>query len=211
MLVRGLSPDRAIMQEKQMEYWLAESPWPGVILWIILYISDYYLTIYSARGFRKIGHFQFEGSYELTPQFQADVDALKPLSTRHIVLLILFSIVIFVLWWVIADDLPWLYNLYLGLFLLVEIAVHLRHLRNVFLIYQVQRNGGVEGQISYRKWFSYRVSAFEFYLIGGLFLIVAILAFSSFFLGGALVCFATGFKHGRLAEKTKAVAAAKQP
>jgi len=194
-----------------MEYWLAASPWPGVIFWIILYVSDYYLTIYSARGFRRIGHFQFEGSYELTPQFQADVDALKPISTRHITLLILYSILIFVLWRVIADDLPWLYNLYLGVFLLVEIAVHLRHLRNVFLIHQVQQNGGVEGQISYRKWFSYRVSAFEFYLIGGLFLIVAILAFSSFFLGGALVCFGTGFRHGRLAEKTKAVAAAKHP
>ncbi len=31
-----------------MEFWLSTSPIPGVILWIILYISDYYLTIYSA-------------------------------------------------------------------------------------------------------------------------------------------------------------------
>ena len=196
-----------------MEFWLARSLWPGLILWILLYISDYYLTIHAARGFRAIGHFQFEGSYELTPQFQKDVDALRPISARHIAMLVLCSTLIILLWWVIVKllSLPWLYNLYLGLFVLVEIAVHLRHLRNVFLIHQVQRNGGVEGQISYRKWFSYRISAFEFYLIGGLFLIVAILAFSSFFLGGALVCFATGFKHGRLAEKTKAVAAAKQP
>lgn len=188
-----------------MEYWLATSPWPGVLFWIILYISDYYLTIYSARGFRAIGHFQFEGSYELTPQFQKDVDALKPISARHIAMLVLCSLVIFVLWWVIADRLalPWLYNLYLGLFLLVEIAVHLRHLRNVFLVREVRRSGGVDGQISYRKWFSYRVSAFEFYLIGTLFLMVALLAFSSFFLGGALVCFGTGFKHGLLARKAK--------
>lgn len=195
-----------------MEYWLATSPWRGVVLWIILYISDYYLTIYSARGFREIGHFQFEGSYELTPQFQKDVDALKPVSARHIAMLVLCSIVILLLWWVIADLLarPWLYNLYLGLFLLVEVAVHLRHLRNVFLIREIRRHGGVEGQISYRKWFSYRVSAFEFYLIGMLFLIVTVLSFSSFFLGGALVCFGTGLKHGRLAKKAKATSAAQQ-
>ena len=189
-----------------MEYWLAASPLPGLILWAVLYISDYYLTIYSARGFREIRHFQFEGSYELTPQFQADVDALKRISARHIALLVLCSILIVTLWWVIVRLLasPWLYNLYLGLFLLVEVAVHLRHLRNVFLIREIRRHGGVEGQISYRKWFSYRVSAFEFYSIGTLFLMVAVLSFSSFFLGGALVCFGTGLKHSRLAKKAKA-------
>ena len=196
-----------------MEYWLATSPLPGLILWVILYISDYYLTIYSARGFREIGRFQFEGSYELTPQFQKDVDALKPVSARHIGLLVLCSILIVLLWWVIIRQLasPWLYNLYLGLFLLVEVAVHLRHLRNVFLIREIRRHGGVEGQISYRKWFSYRVSAFEFYLIGTLFLMVAILSFSSFFLGGALVCFGTGLKHSRLAKKAKAASVSHQP
>src|SRR6266498_1633515 len=67
-----------------MQYLLATSPWYGVILWIILYISDYYLTIYSARGFREIGHFQFEGSMELTPQFQNDVNNLRPVSKRHL-------------------------------------------------------------------------------------------------------------------------------
>jgi len=42
-----------------MEFWLSTSPVPGVILWVIPYISDYYLTIYSARGFREVGHFHF--------------------------------------------------------------------------------------------------------------------------------------------------------
>ena len=191
-----------------MEYWLATSPWPGVILWIILYTSDYYLTIYSARGFREIGHFQFEGSYELTPQFQGDVDALKPVSMRHITLLIVCSLLIFLLWWVIVNRLasPWLYNLYLGLFLLVEVAVHLRHLRNTYLVREIRKYGGVEGQISYRKWFSYRISAFDFYLVGSLFLIVAVLSFSSFFLGGTLVCLGTGLKHSLLARNAKKAA-----
>ena len=195
-----------------METWLATSPWPGAILWIILYTSDYYLTIYSARGFREIGHFQFEGSYELTPQFQKDVDALKPISKRHLGLLAVYSLLIFLLWWAIIRYLgsPRLYLLYLGVFLLVEVAVHLRHLRNVFLVREIRKNGGVEGQISYRKWLSYRVSSFEFNLIGVLFLIVAVLSFSTFFLGGALVCWGTGFKHGRLAKKAKAAAASQQ-
>ena len=188
-----------------MEYWLAASPIPGVILWIILYISDYALTIYSARGFREIGHFQFEGSFELTPQYQKDIDALRPVSKLHVTLLVLYSLLIVLIWLLTKRMLlfPWTYLLYLGMFLLLEVAVHLRHLRNVSLIREIRKNGGVEGQINYRKWFSYRISASEFYRYAGLFLIFAVLTYSPFFLGGAIMCFGTGFRHNRLAKKAK--------
>jgi hypothetical protein len=186
-----------------MEFWLATSPWYGVILWILLYISDYSLTLASARGFREIRHFQFEGSFELTPQFQKDVDALKPISRRHIILLVLISILILFLWWLTKHILffPWTYLFILGMFLLMEVAIHFRHLRNLFMIREVRRHGGVEGQISYRKWFSYRVSAFEFYMFAALFLIIAVLNYSPFFLGGALACLAIAINHSKLAKK----------
>ena len=181
-----------------------------MILWIILYISDYSLTIYSARGFREIGHFQFEGSFELTPQYQKDVDALKPVSKRHIILLALSSLLIVFIWWFTKRLLffPWTYLLYLGMFLLGEVAVHLRHLRNLSLIREIRKDGGVEGQIFYKKWFSYRISASEFYLYSVLFLIMAVLTYSPFFLGGAIMCYGTGFKHSRLAKKAKMTAQA---
>src|SRR5258706_12053001 len=134
-----------------MEYWLSISPRPGVVLWIILYISDYYLTIYSARGLKEIGHFQTEGSFELTPQYQKDIDALKLVSKLHVTLLVVYSLLLLVLWWVF-DSLfffPWLYRFYLGMFLLLEIAVHIRHLRNVFIVREVKKNGGVDGQVTY--------------------------------------------------------------
>ena len=188
-----------------MENWLATSPWPGVILWIILYTSDYYFTLYSARGFREIGHFQFEGSFELTPQYQKDIDALRPVSKLHLILLVLYSLLIIFIWWFTGflAYFQWSYLLYLGMFLLLEVAVHLRHLRNVSLIREIRKNGGIEGQISYKKWFSYRISASEFYLYSALFLLIAALTYSPFFLGGALMCFGTGFKHHRLAKIAK--------
>ncbi|HEX9334020.1 MAG TPA: hypothetical protein VF896_19160 [Anaerolineales bacterium] len=193
-----------------MEYWLSTSPWPGVILWILLYTSDYYLTLYSARGFHEVGHFQFEGSFELTPQYQKDIDNLRPFSKLHIILLMAYSLLILVIWSLtrITIYLQWAYSLYLGMFLLLEVAVHLRHLRNVSLIREIRKNGGVEGQISYRKWFTYRISAFEFYVLSALFLVIAVLTYSLFFLGGAIMCFGTGFKHNRLAKKTKSTAQA---
>ena len=192
-----------------MEYWLTMSPWPGVVLWIILYTSDYYLTIYSARGFREIGHFQFEDSFELTPQFQKDINALKPFSKRHITLMVVYSLLIVLIWWLtsLSIYIQWSYSLYLGMFLLLEVAVHLRHLRNIALIREIRKNGGgLEGQITYKKWFSYRISAMELYVSATLFLIVAILTYSLFFFGGAIMCYATGLKHSRLAKKAKQAA-----
>lgn len=189
-----------------MQYWLVTSPWYGVILWVILYISDYYLTIYSARGFREIGHFQFEGSFELTPQYQKDIDHLRPVSKRHLIMLVVYSVVILVVWWIthLSIYLEWTYPLYLGMFLLLEVAVHVRHFRNIILIRESRRNpGGLDGQITYKRWFSYRISAQELYLFGTFFLIVAALTYSLFFFGGAIMCYGTGFKHAIWARKSK--------
>jgi hypothetical protein len=94
------------------------------------------------------------------------------------------------------------------MFLLLEAAVHIRHLRNVSLIRETRKNVGVEGQIRYRKWFTYKLSASEFYVLSGLFLIIAALTYSLFFLGGAIMCFGTGFRHSRLANKAKSTAQA---
>lgn len=188
-----------------MEYWLATSPWPGVILWIILYVSDYYLTIYSARGFRETGHFQFEGSFELTPQYQKDIDALKPVSRRHLTLLVLYSLLIAFIWWLTQQLLffPWTYLLYLGMFLLMEVAVHMRHLRNIALVREIRKGGGVEGQLAYRKWLSYRLSALEMFAFSTLFLFIAVIAYSPFFLGGAIMCCGLGFRHQRMSARAK--------
>jgi hypothetical protein len=188
-----------------MEYWLSTSPWVGLILWVILYISDYYFTLYSAHGFRQIEHFQFE-IFELTPQYQKEVMALKPVSRLHITLLILYSLLLLLIWWLtkrLALLFPHTYLLYLGMFILIEVAVHFRHLRNVSLIREIKKNGGVDGQIFYQKWFSYRISAAELYTFSVFFLIVAVLYTSSFFLGGAIMCLGTGIQHSRLAKKAK--------
>jgi hypothetical protein len=186
-----------------MEYWLTYSPLPGMILWIFLYISDYYLTLYSAKGFREIGHIHFEKSFELTPQYQKDIDGLVKVSRRHIALLVVYTLVLLLLWWIFADLLyaGWIYSIYLGMSILMEVAVHLRHLRNVFMIRLVRAHGGIDGEVTYRQWFSYRVSANEMYLIALLYLFVAIITFSLFFLGGALMCFGLGVRHNYYAKK----------
>ena len=185
-----------------MQYWLASSPWYGIILWSILYISDYYMTLYCARGFREIGHIRFEGSFELTPEYQKDIDALRPVSMRHLIALTLSSLVLALLWWLSRLNfyLELAYPLFLGMFLLLEVAIHLRHFRNASLIRTAKRHGGIDGQITYKRWFSYRISANDLYIVSALFLVVAVLTYSLFFLGGAISCLVTGIRHSRLAK-----------
>ena len=64
----------------------AGSLWPSLISLILLYISDYSLTVYCARLYqtRAKDKLVLEGSYELTPYYQRDVDSLRHFSPRFI-------------------------------------------------------------------------------------------------------------------------------
>ena len=52
--------------------------WPGLLAWTVLYISDYSLTIMCARLYQAGANqkMAFEGSYEITPYYQRDINAL---------------------------------------------------------------------------------------------------------------------------------------
>ncbi len=179
-----------------MEQWLTNSPWPGMVLWTLIYISDYYMTIASARKYQNHPNLGFEGSFELTPQFQKDVDALKPISRRHILMLLLTNILLLFLWWLFSlVDFPQGFLLPLGMFLLMEVAVHFRHFRTYHLLTQVEKHGGMEGRVVQSRWLTYNTSAFELLSMGVLFLLASILTFSLFFFGGALACFALAYSH----------------
>ena len=164
------------------------------------HVSDCYLTVRFARGFKRLGTFQFERGFELTLQFQQDINNLRPFSRLHVTLLTLYSLLILALWYVIVSFMGWdrLFLMCLGLFLLLEAVVDLWHFRDLFLIREIEKHGGVVGQFSYRKWFSYRLSAFELTLYFALFLNVAILTYSSFLSGGSMM-YSGNAKHCRLA------------
>src|SRR5215831_17875565 len=69
-----------------------ETWWLGPLVWVVLYVSDYSLTIASARLYRAQDKIVLEGSYEITPMFQADVDALRRVSPRFVIILIVSTV-----------------------------------------------------------------------------------------------------------------------
>jgi len=72
--------------------------WPGMLVWTLLYISDYALTITCARLYRSQETVIIEGSYEITPFFQRDINSLRVVSPRFVFALLLTLGMLSFLW-----------------------------------------------------------------------------------------------------------------
>src|SRR5678816_4503657 len=109
-----------------------QNPWPGAIAWSLIYISDYSLTLSCARMYQGGANqtFVLEGSYELNPVFQADIDSLKFWSPRFIGALIASVGLLISIWWLSSVSETDLYRFALGSMICMELAIHTRHLRN---------------------------------------------------------------------------------
>jgi hypothetical protein len=179
--------------------------WLSLVVWGLAYLADYYLTIYSARRFQSTlrEHIRFEGSYELTPTFQKDIDALRPFSLNFLLRWALSFPLMLLVWYLSVYVLGMLqfYDFLVGGLLLREAAVLLRHARNIALVRDIQVPGSIRGQIEYSRWLTYRMSAAEIYAFALFFTLLAGLLQSWFFLGGGLVCALTAFQHSRYARR----------
>jgi len=191
-----------------------DSLWPGMVAWSILYISDYSLTIICAhlRRVRANQIIVIEGSYELTPYYQRDIDSLKLFSPRFLVALV-WSLFLLALAWALAisQPLPQLYDFVLGSMILLELAIHVRHFRNIFLYWSVNHTDEVRGRIEYSRPLAYRMSSYDLLAFAGLFLLLFAFTQNWFLLGGVATCLSTALKHRKLAKKRPASTVAVQP
>jgi hypothetical protein len=185
------------------------SLWPGLTVWILLYISDYALTITCARLYRAGVNekLAFEGSFELNPIFQKDIDSLRRFSPRFLVFLFVTSGLLALVWFLSEETTPELYVFLSGAMVLLELTVHTRHLRNLFMFRAILKSDCVRGRIEYSRLFILRVSSDELFIFSALYALLFVFTQSWFVLGGAATCFSTAIKHRRLAQK----AASKAP
>ena len=176
---------------------LTDYLWPGLLLWIVLYISDYTFTIVCARMYRAgVNEFiAFEGSFELTPYFQKDVDSLRRISPRFIVALIATLTTLVALW--MLSRLVWAagYAIGLGALVLTEAAIHTRHLRNYFLFRRILAGGAVKGRIEYNRPAMLELSAYELFAVAGVYLLIFVATVDPFVGGGVAGCLSIAAKH----------------
>ena len=190
---------------------LLDNLWSGLVVWTALYVSDYSLTLACARMYRHgVGEkIVFEGSFELTPYFQSDIDALKVVSPRFLVALVIGWVYLGAIWWLTEQSQPHLYEFVLGAAVSSELAIHVRHLRNFFLFRAIIRTDAVQGRIQYARPIILRMSSVEFLGFAVLFGVVSVFTSSWFLMGGTIACLGIGLKHWRLAKKHLASTTAK--
>src|SRR5271165_2443565 len=194
---------RVIPGEPSLPNFLFASLWPALLIWTLLYISDYRLTIICARLYRAGVNEKivFEGSYELTPLFQKDIDALKTISPRFVFMLLLTDSLMAFVWYLTRDSVPQMYEFLLGAMILIELTVHLRHLRN-FVSFRAMRNSSdVRGRIEYSRPFILRMSYSELFVFSGFYLLLFAFLQQWFLLGGAASCLSAAIKHRKYAKK----------
>ncbi len=181
--------------------------WVVLPIWLILYIGDYYLTIFGARLYRSGAseHIEFEVGYELTPQFQKDVSRLRLFSRKFFLWVIISSFCIVCLWWSAQTyvNASYVYRWVCGGLILLELAIWGRHAHNILLFRAIAKHEGISGKIHYAKWLTYQISAVEFLGFSGVFLIGYIWTGSVTFLGGIVFILATAEEHSRMSRQAK--------
>jgi hypothetical protein len=178
---------------------LVENAWAAIAVWTAIYISDYILSVWSAKLYSKGAseHVMFTGSLEITPQFQDDIQARRTFSLRFLRALI-FSLVTISVAWVVCVrwiDLPQAFTMLMGALICLEATAHIRHVRNIVFMKSLIGRHGLKGRIEYPRWLSLRLSSVEILGFAVLFLVAFLLSASWFFAGGALACLLTGIKH----------------
>lgn len=186
-----------------MPTFLIDHFWPGMLAWSLLYISDYALTIACARLYRGQETVICEGSYEITPFFQGDIDSLRVVSPRFVFMLFLSVGALGFLWFLNRESSPELYQFALGALIGVQLAIHMRHLRNLVLFRTIKQPSLVRGRIEYSRMAMLRASSWECFAFSGFFLMLFVLTQSWFMVGSTLGCFSLGLKHRRLTSKVQ--------
>lgn len=198
-----------------IEDFLTRAWWPGPVVACVLLWIDYALTILGARRFRThiAPRHRFEGSYELTPLYQSDVDRLRVFSWRAVGMGLLLALLI--LFVAVCDKslqtYPAVYLFTLGIVILREVPVFIRHFKNLFIARAMATEPRIEGAISYPRTFTLRLSAFDFAAFTVVFLLWAAIAEDWMPLGGALGCLGIAVQHWKLARKHRAAVSAAPP
>lgn len=185
-----------------LERFLTEDIFAVTLFWAVLYALDYYLTILGARLVRQAG---VGGSYELTPAFQKDIEALRLFSPQFMLRWAFSCLMLPVVWYLSVKTLglPEIFLVVWGALVLREFAIYFRHVQNLYFYRQTHLSEGMRTSAQMPRWLTYQLSAVQLFTFAGLFLLLSLAANPWFFLGGVVSCLETGIQHWLLARKSR--------
>src|SRR5206468_11842641 len=104
-------------------------------------------------------------------------------------------------WRLATEALPQAYTFTLGAMICLQLAIHTRHLRNLFMFRAIAEGDGIRGRLDYSRRTMLRMSALEMAVFSGLYSGVALFTGSAFAFGGAASCLSVAVSHWKLARK----------
>lgn len=172
--------------------------WVTLIIWVVLYVSDYALTLIGARlRAAQMANISTGGSYELNAYFVKDIDKQVVVSPRFILALIWSTFVLGIFWVLgrVGGFESAAFETVLGGFVLMELTIHIRHLRNIFTFRRQRVAGEMAGAIQFSRRYIYWTSAVDLALFAVFYVILFFFVGHVFFLGGAVSCAALAVRH----------------
>ena len=176
--------------------------WAIAVLWAVLFVMDYVMTMRCARMYRNGVNEKivFEGSLELNPIFEKDVDKLRMLSPRFLAILVVYGALIRFLWIVVAMGERELYAFFVGAMIGPQLAIHMRHIRN-YVMFRMVVTDAARGRIEYARPMMLKGSAGDLAAVAAVFGILGAMTMSWFPAGAVFGTAAAAWKHYRLAQK----------
>jgi hypothetical protein len=169
------------------------TPWIPLTFGVISFAVDHFLTRYETHLYHAGAkrYFNIKGRYGGDTGSQ-DVGLWRGLMDMGLV----FSVLIlgggiYAAWefFMRQSERPEIFMFLIGGLILYESATSLRHLRTVMLFRHALRGEGLQGKIEYSERLSHTLAYIELYGFTAFYLLLFLIFWSWFFLGGALTCF----------------------
>lgn len=150
----------------------------------------------------------FEGSYEITPYHQRDVDALRRVSPRFVAALVGGVATLCLLGWLSSDSpvrTPGVLSFMLGALILVQLTIHVRHVRN-YVLFRAMSTDQIRGRLEYPRPLLLTASSLEIFTFAAMFTVLFVFTGNVFVLGGAFGCTVVATQHWKLMRRALAAA-----
>jgi len=187
--------------------------WIGLALWVVSYLCDYYMTLYANRLRMQYTapYIEIEGSFELNPYYQKDIDSQRKVSSRFIFMLLFVSGWLAFTWF-LADMVhitALIFPVALGIFLIPEFNVLGNHIILISTFRMMSVPGAAEGHLKQARWMIVRATAHRMGYWALFCFILFLLTGNLLLFGGALGELRSFLRYNRMSVRLQAQSPAK--
>ena len=168
---------------------------------VMFFLADYVLTHLGARAAQRVRErWSVEGSYEMNPTWERQIDSGRWFSWRVPAVAVLLAVLLGAIRLLLTPGLfgfddgvdlgldPAFFGFAAGLMLLLQAAVLMAHAANLQTFRDLADPTAVQGGIRFSRWYTYRQGAWYVLRFGVLWLLLWLPSQQAFFLGGAVSC-----------------------